>query len=150
MSGHTGDDRALETLLELEQNPRPWQRKLYVGPSVYAQCGGWTFDKEGRRTQLNFDTCYPMVKGTPGEESPVRIGRLREDTCPHCGGWMVDMLVLDGQDERLKFSGPGRYHDCHLLPQLRGISEGTRVQPLYPGRRRGGFPFKNSLTEGIR
>ena len=27
-------------------------------------------------------------------------------------------------------------------PQLRGISEGTRVQPLYPGRRRGGFPFR--------
>ena len=58
-----GDDRALETLLELERNPRPWRRKLYVDPSVYAQCGGWTFDKEGQRAQLNFDTCYPMVKG---------------------------------------------------------------------------------------
>ena len=32
--------------------------------------------------------------------SPVRIGRAREDTCPHCGGRMVDMLVLDGRDER--------------------------------------------------
>ena len=37
-----GDDKALETLYELEQNPRPWREKLYVGPSVYAQCGGWT------------------------------------------------------------------------------------------------------------
>ncbi len=26
-------------------------------------------------------------------------------TCPHCGGRIVDMLVLDGQDERLKFLG---------------------------------------------
>ena len=25
-----------------------------------------------------------MVKGTTGEKSPVRIGRAREDTCPHC------------------------------------------------------------------
>ena len=46
-----------------------------------------------------------MVKGTAGEKSPVRIGRAREDTCPHCGGRMVDMLVLDGRDERLKFLG---------------------------------------------
>ena len=46
-----------------------------------------------------------MVKGTTGEKSPVRIGRAREDTCPHCGGRMADMLVLDGRDERLKFLG---------------------------------------------
>ena len=62
-----GDDKAMETLLELERNPRPWRKSLYVDPSIYAQCGGWTFDKEGHRTQLNFDTCYPMVKGEPGE-----------------------------------------------------------------------------------
>ena len=100
-----GDDQALETLLELEKNPRPWRKDLYVDPSVYAQCGGWTFDKEGHRLPLNFDVCYPMVKGEPGEVSPVRIGQLRQDTCPHCGGKMMDMLVLDGRDERLKFLG---------------------------------------------
>ena len=48
-----GDDRALETLLELEKHPRPWRKNLYVDPSIYAQCGGWTFDKEGQRMQLN-------------------------------------------------------------------------------------------------
>ena len=77
-----GDDKAMETLLELERNPRPWRKGLYVDPSSYAQIGGWTFDKEGQKIQLNFDTCYPMVKGTTGEKSPVRIGRAREDTCP--------------------------------------------------------------------
>ena len=61
----------METLLELERNPRPWRKSLYVDPSSYAQIGGWTFDKEGQRIQLNFDTCYPMVKGTAGEKSPV-------------------------------------------------------------------------------
>ena len=42
-----GDDRALETLLELEKNPRPWRKSLYVDPSIYAQCGGWTFERSG-------------------------------------------------------------------------------------------------------
>ena len=56
-----GDDKAMETLLELERNPRPWRKGLYVDPSSYAQIGGWTFDKEGQKIQLNFDTCYPML-----------------------------------------------------------------------------------------
>ena len=44
-----GDDKALETLYELEHHPRPWREKLYVDSSVYAQCGGWTFDKTRKR-----------------------------------------------------------------------------------------------------
>ena len=27
-----GDDKAMETLLELERNPRPWRKGLYVDP----------------------------------------------------------------------------------------------------------------------
>ncbi len=119
-----GDDKALETLLELEQHPRPWRKKLYVDPSVYAQCGGWTFDKEGRRTTLNFDTCYPMVKGTRHETSPVRIGRIREDSCPHCGGKMVDMLVLDGRDERLRFLGIDGILTAACCPNCVGFLQG--------------------------
>ena len=46
---------------------------------------GWSFDEEGRRTQLGFDTSFPMVKDAPGETAPLRIGRPREDACPHCG-----------------------------------------------------------------
>ena len=34
-----GDDKAMETLLELERNPRPWRKGLYVDPSSYAQIG---------------------------------------------------------------------------------------------------------------
>lgn len=119
-----GDDKAMETLLGLEQNPRPWRKNLYVDPSVYAQCGGWTFDKDGHRIPLNFDTCYPMVKGVPGEISPVRIGRLREDICPHCGGQMVDMLVLDGRDERLKFLGLDGILTAICCPNCVGFLKG--------------------------
>ena len=119
-----GDDKAMETLLELERNPRPWRKGLYVDPSIYAQCGGWTFDKEGRRTQLNFNICYPIVKGAPGETSPVRIGRLRKDSCPHCGGRMVDMLVLDGRDERLKFLGLDGILTATCCPNCVGFLKG--------------------------
>ena len=119
-----GDDRALETLLELERNPRPWHKVLYVDPSSYAQCGGWTFDQAGHRVQLNYDVCYPMVKGTAEERSPVRIGRVRKDTCPHCGGWMVDMLVLDGRDARLRFLGLDGILTAACCPNCVGFLEG--------------------------
>lgn len=119
-----GDDKAMETLLELERNPQPWRKSLYVDPSIYAQCGGWTFDKEGHRTQLNFDICYPMVKGNSGEATPVHIGRAREDTCPHCGCKMVDILVLDGRDERLKFLGMDGILTATCCPNCVGFLKG--------------------------
>ncbi len=122
--GMQGDDKTLEILLELEKNPRPWRKKLYVDPSVYAQCGGWTFDKEGQRIPLNFDTCYPMVQGDIGETSPARIGMVREDTCQHCGGRMVDMLVLDGREERLKFLGLNGILTATCCPNCVGFLKG--------------------------
>ena len=30
-----GDDKAMETLLELKRNPRPWRKGLYVDPVSY-------------------------------------------------------------------------------------------------------------------
>ena len=53
--------------------------------------------------------------------SPVRIGRAREDTCPHCGGRMADMLVLDGRDERLKFLGLGGILTATCCPNCVGF-----------------------------
>ena len=100
-----GGDRALAVLLELERSPRPWRAELYVDPSVYAQYGGWTFDREGRRQRLVYEDCYPLKKDVSGGETPVQIGRPREDRCPHCGGRMVDMLSLDCRDPRLAFLG---------------------------------------------
>ncbi len=99
-----GDDITLQVLLELEQNPRPWRQELYIDPSVYAQYGGWTFDKAGRRRLLNFDTCYLLEK-SDGKQETIRLAVPREDHCPHCGSRLVDILVLDGTDERLRFLG---------------------------------------------
>ncbi len=100
-----GDEKALQTLYELECHPRSWRKKLYVDPSVYAQAGGWTFDQEGRRQELIFYTCYPLVRAEKHTSSPVRVGRLRKDCCSYCGGRLLDMLVVDGREERLRFLG---------------------------------------------
>ena len=136
-----GDDKALETLLELEQNPRPWRKRLHVDPSVYAWSGGWTFDKDDNRVELNFDTCYPMVEGED-EQSPVRIGRVREDTCPHCGGHMVDMLVLDGRDERMKFLGIDGILTAVCCPNCVGFLQGPAFNSFTLDGRAEVFPSK--------
>ena len=50
-----GDDVALDCLYDFEMNPREWRKKLYVDPSVYTECAGWTFDKDKKRQILNFE-----------------------------------------------------------------------------------------------
>ncbi len=120
-----GDDRALEALLELENNPRPWMSSLFVGPSVYAQCGGWTFDEDGRRLELNYARCHPMVDGDDPDASPVRIGLLRDDVCPHCGGRMVDILRMDCDDGRLGFLGIEGILTATCCPSCVGLLKGA-------------------------
>lgn len=112
-----GDDVSLKALLALEKNPSKWRENLYVDPSVYAQCGGWTFNKEGERRDLNYNICYAIVKKPENRKSQDKkmgkrmvpetavIGRARQDKCPNCGCTMMDMLVVDGRDKRLKFLG---------------------------------------------
>uniref|UniRef100_UPI003F4C799E hypothetical protein n=1 Tax=Brachyspira catarrhinii TaxID=2528966 RepID=UPI003F4C799E len=103
-----GDDVALDCLYDFEMNPREWRKKLYVDPSVYAECAGWTFDKEKKRQILNFDKCYYLDKAQSKEEkekSPIIITSLRDDNCPECGCRNMDMAIIDGRDERLKFIG---------------------------------------------
>lgn len=103
-----GDDVALDCLYDFEMNPREWRKKLYVDPSVYAECAGWTFDKEKKRQILNFDKCYYLDKAQSKEEkekSPIIIASLRDDNCPECGCRNIDMAIIDGRDEKLKFIG---------------------------------------------
>ncbi len=97
-----GDDRALEVLFELKKNPREWRKNLYVDSDFYAELGGWTFDEDRRRIQINYPKCYSLEKKISDDKAIV-IGKIREDTCPHCKGKLVDMLSIDTSDERLKF-----------------------------------------------
>jgi len=49
---------------------------------------------------------------------------MREDTCPHCGGRMVDILVLDGRDERLRFLGLDGILTAACCPNCVGFLDG--------------------------
>ena len=85
-----GDDKAMETLLELERNPRPWRKGLYVDPSSYAQIGGWTFDKEGQKIQLNFDpTCFPREKEAMAGNPLSECRKPEPHPAPRGGGLVV-------------------------------------------------------------
>lgn len=100
-----GSEEVFQAFLELEKHPRKWRENLYVGPSVYATGGGWTFDSNGMFTKTVFDKCYPMVKGTPEKKqhSPVKIGVKADGNCPHCGCRLVNLMEIDGNDSRLDF-----------------------------------------------
>ncbi len=99
-----GDSEARRCLFELQKNPKGWRKELYVDPDMYACIGGWSFDSSGNYLPVNFDKCYPIVKKNT-EDRALVIGRPREDTCPHCGSRLVDILCVDGTDPRLEFLG---------------------------------------------
>lgn len=102
-----GGEEVFHVFAELEEHPMAWQEHLYAKPSVYATYGGWSYDDNGNFRRTNFETCYPMVKGTSGERarSPVKIGLQTDEKCPRCGCAIVNLMELDGRDPRLKFLG---------------------------------------------
>lgn len=63
-----GDEQTTQLFYELYQNPRPWRQKLYAGTEVYAQIGGWSFDRMGERKSLVFDKCLVVVRARDGAE----------------------------------------------------------------------------------
>ena len=136
-----GDDRALEVFHELEEHPRPWREKLYVDPSVYAHTGGWTFDKAGNRRQLNFDTCYPLIKGDRSRDKAAQVFRPREERCPHCKGPVVDILTLDGRDERLRFLGLDGIITATCCPNCVPWEEPAWSRFTLDGRSEAVFPY---------
>jgi len=63
-----GDEQTTQLFYELYQNPRPWRQKLYAGTEIYAQIGGWNFDRMGERKSLVFDKCLAVVRARDGAE----------------------------------------------------------------------------------
>ncbi len=102
-----GGEKVLKAFVELENNLPKWREELHVNPSVYANMGGWTFDKDGKLIKTIFDKCYPMVKGTleEKEKSPVKIGVVTDEVCEHCGTPIVELMKIDARDKRLDFLG---------------------------------------------
>ena len=63
-----GDEQTTQLFYELYQNPKPWRQKLYAGTEIYAQIGGWSFDRMGERKSLVFDKCFAAVRVRDGAE----------------------------------------------------------------------------------
>lgn len=142
-----GDDKALQTLLDLQKNPRPWQNNLYVPPSSYAQIGGWSFDDKGQRIKLNYDVCYAFEPGDHKDTGAV-IGTIRDDICPHCGGHMVDMLRLDASDKRFEFLGMQGIITATCCPNCVGFLKEPAYNRFYPD---GSVDiFASSLFDGAK
>lgn len=100
-----GGQEVQQLFMKLEKSPLPWREDLYVNPSIYAESGGWSFDEKGQRQTLVFDTCYAMHKGNKSQHEALQIGKKRNECCKGCGCQMLDILVLDGKDDRLSFLG---------------------------------------------
>lgn len=125
LAAHGGDE-VFHAFLELEKNPRAWRKKLYTDPSVYATYGGWSYDKDGVFLETNFDTCYPMVKGTleEKEHSPVKIGTKTDAKCSRCGCQIVNLMEIDGRDPRLAYLGIGGKVKARCCPNCFAFSDG--------------------------
>ena len=112
-----GDEQTTQLFYELYQNPKPWRQKLYAGTEIYAQIGGWSFDRMGERKSLVFEKCLVAVRVKDGKcasqganfnsnqnaDESVRIGRPTGQKCEFCGCEMLDMLRLKADEPRLAF-----------------------------------------------
>lgn len=95
----TNNKKALQTFYKLEQKLPNWLGDIL--PSIYAQYGGWTFDETGKKQQLIYDTCYHIIPNNVSKNSIV--GNVRKDLCAYCGCQLVDILTLDGREQKLSF-----------------------------------------------
>lgn len=119
-----GDEKAQGVLYELKKNPRPWRKKLYVDSDVYAEEAGWTFDSKNEYIKLTYDKCFSFELGKTRNENGTFIARKRGEKCPHCGCELVDILVLDGRDERFAFLGLDGIITASCCPNCVTLSEG--------------------------
>ncbi|NFT06662.1 hypothetical protein FDF26_06205 [Clostridium botulinum] len=97
------DDVVLNAFYEFEKNAPKLREKLYVNPSVYAESGGWTFDENKKKINLAYDDCYVMFENEEISDEAIIVGALSDERCSACNSKLVDILSIDGNDERLKF-----------------------------------------------
>ena len=88
-----GDEQTTRLFYELYQNPRPWRQKLYAGTEIYAQIGGWSFDRMGERKSLVFDKCLAAVRVRDGAEKNGGCASERGD---ESGGGAGEILNFKG------------------------------------------------------
>lgn len=99
-----GDEVVVDIFQKWKENPPLWRKELCVDPIEYAFEGGWCME-DGVKKELTYHTSYALEEVAQCEAEKNVFGGLSEDECPQCGAKYVDILVLDGKDERLDFLG---------------------------------------------
>ncbi|MDY3319884.1 hypothetical protein PG637_10780 [Riemerella anatipestifer] len=122
-----GSEKVREIFYELEQNPLPWQKNLRVNPSFYAELGGWTFDDNGKRIELNYKECY-SITNEEREDNAIKIGEAKSENCTVCKCQTVNILTLNGNDERLSFLGLNGTIKIPICPNCASMCEKTIVR----------------------
>ncbi len=120
-----GDKKSQDILYELKQHPKPWRKDLYVDSDSYAEEAGWTFDSKNEHIILNYNKCFSFEPGEAKNEKGTFIAKKRGEKCPHCGCELVDILVIDGRDERLAFLGLDGIITASCCPNCITLSEGV-------------------------
>lgn len=148
-----GSKKVKETFFQLEKHPLDWRKKLYVDPSVYAETGGWSFDKDENIQSLIYPHCYVLQK-EDRKDNAVVVGKKREEKCLVCGCNLVDILTIDGTDERLSFLNlkgkvkfticPNCASMCEKIVMRYNIDGETSMEIIEP------FEEENYLAEDMK
>jgi hypothetical protein len=97
-----GDDIVVGAFRAFDSALPSWATYLYIPPSGYARTGGWEVVDSGRR-ELTLDHCYSILPEPPGlqktQSTGVFLAEPTEDHCPWCGGYLVNLLRVDGGED---------------------------------------------------
>jgi len=99
-----GDDTVAKYFKKWKEPPKAWRKLLYIGPSAYANEGGWCIE-DGKRKSLLFEECYALETSENAAPEDNLFGGTAPEKCPYCASSYVNMLVIDGHDEHLSFLG---------------------------------------------
>lgn len=147
-----GDKKSQDALYELKIHPKPWRKKLYVDSDIYAEEGGWTFDCNNNHIKLNYDKCFSFDAGEKKDENGTFIGRKRGERCQYCGCELIDILVIDGRDDRFSFLGLNGIITASCCPNCVGMKDDISCKFTLDGTSEI-LPFEgtdeNYLDEGL-
>ena len=71
-----GDEKVQQTFKEWRESKPGWISSLHVPPEAYAQEAGWELMLSGRRRDLFFHQCYPLIQLKGSSDREVTAGVL--------------------------------------------------------------------------
>lgn len=94
-----GDESVIDYLQRVEAERPDWTDRLHISPTAYARVAGWEL-VAGQRRELTLPTCLALhvAKSEEPKAENVQVMRPREDSCPCCGGGLVNLIEADHLD----------------------------------------------------